>query len=122
MIDITKETPLSLAQAAKALPGRPHLSTVWRFATRGVRGVRLNSFMSGGRRFTSVEEIHRFILATTAAAGIERQPKPLEHHQNEADELARQDLYERGFFGPRNKERRVNRPLQGKVGEEEANR
>lgn len=105
MIDITTETPLSLADAAKILPGRPHLSTVWRFATRGVRGVRLESFMSGGRRFTSVEEIHRFIAATTAAAGIQPQTETVETERSKVAERARQDLYNRGFYASHKKKR-----------------
>ncbi len=61
---------LSLSEAAKAIPGRPHVSTLWRWATRGVRGVRLRTFVIGGRRFTDVAAIEEFIRRTTAASAI----------------------------------------------------
>jgi len=49
MIDITTETLLSLLDAAKQLPGRPHVSTLYRWRIRGVRGVRLETVLVGGR-------------------------------------------------------------------------
>jgi hypothetical protein len=68
MIDATNETLLSLTQAAKTLPGRPNITTVWRWRNRGVRGVKLETMLSGGRRFTSVEALRRFQDRVTAAA------------------------------------------------------
>jgi len=49
------------------LPGQPHLSTLWRWYRRGVRGVRLETVVVGGRRFTSRAAIERFIERTTVA-------------------------------------------------------
>ena len=40
---------------------RVHNSTVYRWMTKGVRGRRLESFMVGGMRFTTVESIARFL-------------------------------------------------------------
>ena len=57
MIDITTETLLSLLDAAKQLPGRPHVSTLYRWRIRGVRGVRLETVLVVGRRFTSKEAL-----------------------------------------------------------------
>ena len=77
MIDVATEHLLPIPKAGKEMPGEPHRSTVWRFALRGVRGVRLETVVCGGRRFTSREAIRRFIAATTAAANGEppaRQP------------------------------------------------
>ena len=68
MIDISEEKLVSLADAAKTLPGRPHVSTIWRWHTRGIRGIRLETVVVGGRRFTSRESLQRFAEATTAAA------------------------------------------------------
>ncbi|HWB11540.1 MAG TPA: DUF1580 domain-containing protein [Pirellulales bacterium] len=70
-IDIGTETPLSLTEAAKFAPGRPHLATVWRWCQRGVRGIKLETIVVGGRRFTTVEALERFITRTTAAANRE---------------------------------------------------
>jgi hypothetical protein len=68
MVDISSETILSFAEAARTLPTRPNLSTVWRWVQRGVRGVRLETAMIGGRRITSQEALERFNAAVTAAA------------------------------------------------------
>lgn len=69
----TIETPspddehLTLAQAAATLPGRPHLSTLHRWRLRGVRGVRLQTCLVGGRRFTTRRWLSEFCAASTAA-------------------------------------------------------
>ncbi len=68
MIDVEKEKLISFAQATKILPGRPNITTVWRWRNRGVKGVKLETILSGGRRFTSIEAIRRFQSAVTAAA------------------------------------------------------
>lgn len=57
------EDLISLSQAARELPGRPHLSTIWRWTTRGVRGVVLETLVVAGRRFTSHEALQRFVAA-----------------------------------------------------------
>jgi hypothetical protein len=68
MIDPLTETPISLTDAAKSLPQRPNVATLWRWRTAGVRGIKLETFLSGGRRFTSVEALRRFQERVTAAA------------------------------------------------------
>lgn len=62
------ENLVTLAQAAKLLPGRPNISTLWRWSRRGVKGVILETLVVAGRRFTSTEALRRFASATTAAA------------------------------------------------------
>jgi hypothetical protein len=60
-IDTTREVPISFHQAPKHIPGRPHVSTLHRWRLKGTRGRRLETFLVGGRRFTTVEAIHRFL-------------------------------------------------------------
>ena len=65
MIDSTSETLISLSEAAKAVPRRrkgrkTHLSTIYRWATVGVRGVVLETLQCGGSRVTSREALQRF--------------------------------------------------------------
>jgi hypothetical protein len=65
MIDTTAETILSLSQAADELPRRrrgrkTHVSTLYRWATSGCRGVRLETIQVGATRCTSREAIQRF--------------------------------------------------------------
>lgn len=72
MIDITNEAVFSLTEAAKSehLPRRrkgkrPHVATLFRWATRGCRGVVLESIQCGGTRCTSVEALQRFFERCT---------------------------------------------------------
>ena len=78
MIDTEREHVITFAEATKIPQSRPNLSTVWRWHLRGVRGVRLETFMWGGKRFTTVEALRRFQERVTAAAdgGTERVETP----------------------------------------------
>ncbi len=67
MIDTQTESLISINEAPAHIPTRPHIATCWRWIQRGVRGVKLETVLIGGKRFTSVEAITRFIEATTAA-------------------------------------------------------
>jgi hypothetical protein len=68
-IDLSEEKPKTLATAARTVPGGPvHVSTIHRWRMKGVRGVRLETFLRGGIRYTTDEAIERFFAATTAAA------------------------------------------------------
>ena len=62
-----------LSEAAKIIPGRPHQSTIWRWAIRGVRGVKLETIQAGKRRFTTKEAIDQFLaeLNTSDAERLE---------------------------------------------------
>ena len=68
------ETLVTLTQAARMLPGHPHVSTLWRWCRRGVKGIVLETYVVAGRRFTSTEALERFASATTAAANGEPPP------------------------------------------------
>lgn len=91
-IEISCETLLSLADAAKALPNRPHTSTLHRWRMAGVRGVKLETCLIGGRRFTSLEALERFAAATTAAANGEPQPVRTSRQRELAMDRAEQEL------------------------------
>src|SRR5438128_2214980 len=71
MFDLTQEPPISLAEAAKSIPSgrgakRTHISTVFRWISRGVSGVRLEALRLGGRWVTSREAVQRFAERLTA--------------------------------------------------------
>lgn len=68
MIDIQNETLVPVSKIPSYFPGRPHLATCWRFIQKGIRGIRLESVLCGGKRFTSLEALQRFVEATTASA------------------------------------------------------
>jgi hypothetical protein len=59
------EQTIPFAEAARRLPrlraGRPvSPATLWRWASRGLRGVRLETVRVGGTTCTSVEALRRF--------------------------------------------------------------
>jgi hypothetical protein len=71
-VNLLDETPLTLAEAAKALPRlrggkRIHLATLYRWISGGVRGVRLESLRLGRTVVTSREALRRFAERLTAA-------------------------------------------------------
>lgn len=68
MIEKELAEMVTLAQLAKLLPSRPHISTVARWASRGIRGVRLTTQLICGRRCATFREVERFIAASSAAA------------------------------------------------------
>jgi hypothetical protein len=97
MIDVETESLLSLADAAKALPGHPHITTLWRWRKCGVRGVRLETVLVGGRRYTSREAVERFVAATTAVADGEPLPIRTCKQRQWAIERAERELEAWGF-------------------------
>ncbi len=82
-IDIRSEEIFSLTQAAK-LPcfanrrggKRINVSTLWRYATTGCRGIKMETIMAGGSRATSLEAIERFFEQLTLQAEGKYQPTP----------------------------------------------
>jgi hypothetical protein len=72
-IDPLNDDTLSLNQAARRLPclraGRPvHTSTLWRWAQKGLRGVKLETAMVGGIRVTSEAALRAFFAEVSATA------------------------------------------------------
>lgn len=62
-LSVALQDAVSLARAAELLPSKPHVATVWRWATRGVKGVRLQTWTVGGRRFTTIPALEQFLRA-----------------------------------------------------------
>ena len=65
MLDLQKERQLTLPLAARhpMLGDSVHISTVHRWRLNGIRGVKLETSLSGGRRVTTVEALQRFLAA-----------------------------------------------------------
>ncbi len=64
---------IPLTQIAGCFPGRggrPHMSpdTAFRWSTRGVRGVRLQTMLVGGRRMTRRRWVDEFLAALNSRA------------------------------------------------------
>ena len=76
MISIADEKLIPLRDAPKHLPPRPngkrlHVSAFYRWITRGVRGILLESIRIGGTTYTSLEALQRF--------GLHLSPVPAPH-------------------------------------------
>ena len=57
---ILNGSAINLNQAAKLLPNRPHISTLWRWCRKGVNGVRLDYWRAGRRILTTPEALEQF--------------------------------------------------------------
>lgn len=65
MIDITNEKLIPLGKVPNQLPKQSngkkiHISTVYRWVKRGLRGVYLETATIGGTTYTSIEALQRF--------------------------------------------------------------
>lgn len=79
--DLLSEDRLTLTELAQERDCA--VTTPWRWAQRGVRGVKLETYNEGGRRYTTRQAFRRFCEATTAAAQGEN-PKSRTNVQREA--------------------------------------
>ena len=66
MIDHEAEEPIPFETCGQLIPGRPARCTTFRWALKGIRGVKLETFVCGHKRFTTREAISRFIRAQNA--------------------------------------------------------
>lgn len=91
MIDPSVETMMPLAKAARIVnpSNPPHVATIWRWASAGVSGVRLESVKLGGVRFTSREAVARFIRRLNEPGAVPEPPSA-------AAERANAELVSRG--------------------------
>lgn len=81
MIDSISEALITLAEAAEGLPRRrrgrkTHISTLYRWATAGCRGVRLETVQVGATRCTSREALQRFFERLSAPPGLRVEVAP----------------------------------------------
>ena len=77
MIDVSREELIPIRLVPRRLPPRPsgrpvHVSAVYRWVQRGVRGVRLDAIRIGGTTYTSQEALQRF--GTTSDAPTSAPP------------------------------------------------
>ncbi len=97
MQDISTETAIAVNKSPAHIPGRPHVSSVWRWVLKGVRGVKLETFVVGCQRFTTKEAIERFIAATTAKANGEPTPIRTPRQRQRAIDAAERELAKAGI-------------------------
>ncbi|TWU62534.1 DUF1580 domain-containing protein [Crateriforma conspicua] len=63
-MDLLTEDLLTFAQAAQEIPTRPSTGQIYRWADRGVSGIKLQSVWVGNSRRTSRQAITRFLQQT----------------------------------------------------------
>jgi hypothetical protein len=98
-IDIHTETIIPIAEAPKHFPGRPNVSSVYRWFGKGSRGARLETIVVGAKRFTSIEAIQRFIERTTANSpgASSPAPRPTTRQREAAIRRAERELAKAGI-------------------------
>ena len=61
MIEVLAATFVLLSKAGRLLSTNPSPATMWRWALRGVDGVKLETFKIGGRRYTTPDSVEKFV-------------------------------------------------------------
>ncbi len=62
-IDLTREQPVIISRAGMLFNPPVHRNTVGGYVRDGVRGVKLETFQQGGRRYTTRAAVRRFLEA-----------------------------------------------------------
>lgn len=92
-IDLESERLVALREAPKHIPGRPHLSCIYRWMQREANP--LETVLVGGRRFTSIEAIWRFIAGCNEPAAMT--PPPMAERRRRQIEAAEAELRKAGI-------------------------
>jgi hypothetical protein len=61
MINALERKFIPLGKAGRLISTNPSTATLYRWALKGVDGVRLESYLVGGRRFTTAEALASFV-------------------------------------------------------------
>ena len=93
-IDIHNEHLLTLAQASRKLPNQPSCQSLARWASKGLRGVKLRSVRSGKTIITSSEALQEFLQAVHETY----QPEP--ETQESTNPVVEQKLRQHGMLPP----------------------
>jgi len=96
MIDITSANIIPLCEVPNHLPTRPngkkiHISAVYRWISRGVRGICLEVIRIGGRTYTSTEALQQFAdRQTKSGQQTSENQNTTKSRQKQIDQAARQ--------------------------------
>jgi len=66
-LTVVEEQSLTIVELAKTITPRPHVNTLRRWATRGIRGARLRTWLVGGRRCSSLRAWEEFSACLNGA-------------------------------------------------------
>jgi len=99
VIDFSQETLVAIAEVPRLLPPRAngkriHISACYRWLSRGVKGIVLESVKIGGSTYTSKEALQRFAYQLSGKADPTPRPpisesrrKEIEKAQHEVQEI-----------------------------------
>jgi hypothetical protein len=100
MIDVDTESLIPLSEVPKLLPTRRgkkvHISTVFRWIRSGARGKVLDTILVGGIRYTSREELFRFVSAESEGDG-RQQSRAAKRRTHSRDDHTSRVLGENGL-------------------------
>jgi hypothetical protein len=95
-VDLSAETIISLKEVCRLVPGRTGkglaLTTVFRWSFHGCRGKRLETFLIGGTRFTTLRNLNCFIAAINQRPADGLSTQPSRHQDQVEDALVREGL------------------------------
>ena len=91
-MDTAPERRLSLTELAKR--EGVNAATAWRWSMRGCRGVKLETFLLGGRRFTTEDLFRRFVAETNETTDVPSSPTA---HRQESIRRAKAELDRAGI-------------------------
>lgn len=102
MVDIATEKLIALADVPKHLPKRRggrkvNLATVYRWASHGLHGVRLEVVQVGGTKCTSMTALQKFFERLSAAANGEAPPVRTIKQRERAAAKANDELAKAGW-------------------------
>ena len=90
--DILSRDLIPFSKLPSLLPSRPHLSTCHRWRLRGVRGIRLQTLLIGGRRFVDRDDLNRFVEQLSAGdSSTQNSESPTAHSRRRQKEIERAD-------------------------------
>jgi len=95
MPNLLEEDRISLTELARR--EGVNICTVWRWAQRGVKGIKLETFCVGGRRYTTQEAFARFVERSTAAANETSASSTSNHDTDRHERLVEKQLEEAGL-------------------------
>ncbi len=97
MSAIMDQDLISIKQAAKLIPTRPHIATIWRWIEHGCRGHKLQSWLVGGQRFTSRDAIEDFFAKLNPETAQTPIPTSTPKKRQREIDRAEKDLAEMGL-------------------------
>ena len=89
--DLLQEERISLTKLAQQED--VSIPTPWRWAMRGIRGIKLETLQIGGRRYCTQESFARFVEATTRAANGEQPSTKVRTNRQRAIAVSRTENF-----------------------------